>query len=174
MFVDLTQLEKDELRVEHQYSPEQFDLSDDEIKLITQPRIDFHLRRIGREIRIRGRLTAEVEAVCDRCLNSFTLTLAVPLDVFYAPIERLKPEEEVELSGPDLTLGFYRDEMIDVDALVREQIRLALPFRMLCREDCRGLCQTCGADLNRNPCACSAEEADPRWAVLLEFKKRSE
>jgi uncharacterized protein len=86
----------------------------------------------------------------------------------------LKPEEEVELSEPDLTFGFYRDELIDVDALVREQIRLALPFRLLCREDCRGLCQKCGADLNRNPCSCSGEGPDARWATLLEYKKRSE
>jgi uncharacterized protein len=174
MFVDLTQLEKDELRVEHQYAPEQFDLGETEVKLSAHPHIQLHLKRLGPEIRIRGRLTAEVEAICDRCLSSFPLALDVPLDVFYAPIETLKPEEEVELAEPDLTFGFYRDEKIDVDALVREQIRLALPFRLLCRDDCRGLCQTCGADMNRNPCTCSAEELDPRWAALLEIKNLNE
>jgi len=172
MHVDLTQLEEDELHIEHQYTTEQFDFADSELKLCTPPYIRIHLVRLGVEVRIRGHLTARLEASCDRCLKLFPLPVNVSFDVSYAPLETLAPEEERELNERDLSLGFYEKELIDIDALVREQIRLALPFRLLCREDCLGLCQKCGADLNAGPCGCLGEETDIRWAPLLEFKKQ--
>ncbi len=155
MYVDLTQLEQDELWGEHQYAEEELDLEDAEIRLCVPPRLRFRLQRLGREIRIEGRVETEVEVRCDRCLSAFRLVVAPDFDVLYAPLEVLTPEEEVELSERDLRFGFYEGERIDLDGLVREQIRLALPFRLLCREDCRGLCPHCGADLNREACHCA-------------------
>jgi len=56
---------------------------------------------------------------------------------------------------------------------VREQILLALPSRRLCREECKGLCPTCGADLNAGRCDCEQREVDPRWSALAELKDKS-
>jgi len=174
MYVDLTQLEQDELYVEHDYAEGELELDDTEIVLCAPPRARFRLHRLGTEIRLEGRVEAEVEVRCDRCLTAFRLVVNPDFDVLYAPIEVLKPEEEVELTERDLRFGFYRDDLIDIDALVREQIRLALPFRLLCREDCRGLCPQCGADLNQEACQCAPELSDPRWAPLWELRKRME
>jgi uncharacterized protein len=55
---------------------------------------------------------------------------------------------------------------IDLEPLAREALVLALPMAPLCRPDCAGLCPTCGADLNRGPCACPPAATDPRWAAL--------
>src|SRR5215213_1252628 len=79
--------------------------------------------------------------------------------------------EEVELQAEDLILSAYEGDAVDLDELVREQILLALPSRHLCREDCKGLCQRCGANLNNGPCSCEQGEVDPRWAALADLKK---
>jgi len=55
---------------------------------------------------------------------------------------------------------------------VSEQIQLAIPGRLLCRPDCRGLCPQCGADRNTEPCRCEERTIDPRWAALAGWRER--
>ena len=69
-------------------------------------------------------------------------------------------EEEDEETYP------LRGELLDLQPLVRDALLLELPLAPLCSEDCRGLCPTCGADLNDGPCSCDQAPADPRWAAL--------
>ena len=69
-------------------------------------------------------------------------------------------EEEDEETYP------LRGELLDLQPLVRDALLLELPLAPLCREDCKGLCPTCGADLNDGPCPCDPVPADPRWAAL--------
>jgi len=66
------------------------------------------------------------------------------------------------------------DDKLDVDALVHEHLMLNMPMRFLCREDCAGLCQMCGADLNLGGCGCKKETTDPRLAVLKELLDRED
>ena len=61
--------------------------------------------------------------------------------------------------------------VIDTRALAREQLELAAPIRVVCSENCLGLCPSCGKDLNAGPCGCDAEPVDPRWEALKDFKK---
>lgn len=69
-------------------------------------------------------------------------------------------EEEDEETYP------LRGELLDLQPLVRDAILLELPLAPLCAESCKGLCATCGADLNDGPCSCDPTPADPRWAAL--------
>jgi uncharacterized protein len=171
MYIDLSQLEEDELRVEHQYT-KQFDLHEHGVQLTSAPTIGLWLRRTaGRDVRVKGHLRAEVEVECDRCLGYVSLPMDVSFDVFYAPVEVLTPEEDVSLAPKDLAYGFYRDNLLDVDALVREQMLLALPFRCLCDPDCRGLCPSCGVDLNKEVCSCEQNIVAPYWSALRDLKK---
>lgn len=62
-----------------------------------------------------------------------------------------------------------RDEKLDLDGLVREDILLRLPTKFLCREDCKGLCPVCGKNWNKGPCGCKTEAVDPRWEALQKF-----
>jgi uncharacterized protein len=55
---------------------------------------------------------------------------------------------------------------IDLEPMTREAVVLGLPLAPLCRPDCKGLCPTCGAELNRGPCGCPPPATDPRWAAL--------
>jgi len=171
MYIDLSQLEEDELRMEHHYHAE-FELQEQSVRLVTAPAIELWLRRAtAREVRVRGHLGAAVEVPCDRCVSYFSLPIDVTFDLFYAPIETLTPEEDVSLTPKDLAYGFCRDNLLDVDGLVREQIFLALPFRWLCKPDCRGLCPQCGADLNEEACSCEQDRVAPHWSALRDLRK---
>lgn len=171
MYIDLSQLEEDELHIEHHY-PQQFELQEQDVRVVSAPTIELWLRRAAaREVRVRGHLVTRVEVPCDRCLSDVGLPIDVAFDVFYAPIEMLTPEEDVPLTPKDLTYGFYRDNLIDIDGLVREQIFLALPFRWLCQPDCRGLCPRCGTNLNKELCSCEEEKVAPYWSALQDLKK---
>jgi uncharacterized protein len=75
-------------------------------------------------------------------------------------------EGEREIGEDDLTTAFYKDGVLDVLELMREQFQLALPMKPLCGEACRGLCAVCGTNLNRTACDCTPIWEDPRLAAL--------
>ena len=83
--------------------------------------------------------------------------------------EEYKSQQDAELSVEDLDLTIFDGEVIDVDALVAEELLLAVPDHLVCRDDCKGICPVCGADRNVADCGCDTAEVDPRWAGLKEL-----
>ncbi len=81
-------------------------------------------------------------------------------------------EGEREVGEEDLTTAFYRDGMLDLVDLLREQFMLALPMKPLCTEACRGLCPQCGTNLNKTQCGCAPTWEDPRLAPLKSLLTR--
>jgi DUF177 domain-containing protein len=120
-----------------------------------------------RTVHVRGEVSARLGLQCGRCLEPFVFPVAQELDLFYLPHrnDRDEEEDEVELKDHDMVVAYYRDERLDLGEMLREQFFLSLPMKRLCREDCRGLCPSCGANRNSAPCACPPE-ADPRLSVL--------
>lgn len=94
---------------------------------------------------------------CMRCLEE--AAVAVVLDV--REYQATSPGESEELTTP-----YLADDRLDVSAWGRDAVVLALPDQILCREDCAGLCASCGANLNREPCRCPPPEPDTRWSKL--------
>src|SRR5947209_5022501 len=101
-----------------------------------------------------GKATAPYEAECRRCLATVGGEVTAPFQELFEPDSR--EGETYPLKG----------DQIDLGPLAREALLLELPLAPLCREDCQGLCPTCGADRNAGPCPCPAEDLDPRWATL--------
>jgi len=159
---------------EHTYRPEEIDLEEEGACVVADAAVHGGATRKGEQVRLRGEIKTEVELLCDRCAAPERVPLAVEFDTSFIPqeVEAVKAEN-VELAAEDLVLSSYEGDAVDLDELVREQILLALPSRHLCREDCQGLCQKCGADLNAGRCSCEQGEIDPRWAALAELKKGS-
>ena len=124
-------------------------------------------------IHVRGRLQAEVALSCGRCLEGFALSLDQELDLFYLPHEAgqdQEEEDEVELSDRDVVVAYYEGDRLDLGDVIREQVFLSVPLTRLCREDCRGLCPQCGANLNLGSCGCQAPDGDPRLRVLRKLR----
>jgi uncharacterized protein len=90
-------------------------------------------------------------------------------DAAKAPAKDAKPpavEEDMELQDEDLDTAYYRDHVLDLAEMLREQFYLALPMQPLCRPDCQGLCPSCGIDRNVDTCQCQTDWVDPRLAPL--------
>lgn len=158
----------------HTYRPEEVALGEEEhARLTSEAKVEGTASRKGGEIRLRGKIDAEVEVACDRCLARVRLPLEVEFDTAFIPqaAEAVKTEN-VELLAADMGLSAYDGDAVDLDELVREQIVLALPSRRLCREACKGLCPVCGADLNTGECDCGRGEIDPRWSALADLKDK--
>jgi uncharacterized protein len=112
-----------------------------------------------------GSLATQVAGQCRRCLA------AVPVAV-RVRIEALFSQDRDALEDPD-TYPLARDATaIDLRPAVREELLLAVPQWVLCRDDCRGLCPRCGKDLNAGPCGC-APAPDPRWRALDALRDQS-
>lgn len=124
--------------------------------------------RAGQELIFQGTLRGEVTGHCARCLEDFTVELNRPFHFVLVP--HAAGGAEIELEEDDLDLSYYSGEEIDVSPLVREQLLLALPTQPLCREDCRGLCPSCGVNRNEEQCGCPSGFVDPRFAALRGLK----
>jgi len=131
-----------------------------------------NLSRSGRVILVKSRVEARVKCICARCLDPFALTLTSEIQASLKPKPdpHLATPEEIELSREDLETDFYEGEEVDLSPLIQDQVLLTLPPKVICREDCRGLCQRCGKNLNRETCQCSVVEIDPRLAALKKFR----
>ncbi|QQS41572.1 MAG: DUF177 domain-containing protein [Acidobacteriota bacterium] len=119
---------------------------------------------------IEAEIVAPLEIDCSRCLERIPSVHEFVFKSAFASAEQLNEEVEVELDLQDLELSFAEDDEIDLRDVIREQIVLNLPARPLCREDCKGLCEVCGGNLNKVSCDCKQEETDPRWAALKNLK----
>ncbi len=122
----------------------------------------FTATRTTEGIYIQGQLESSMSLECVRCLEEAIVPINISLDeLFYYPAHIAPPGEH--------RVG--DDGMIDLAPLVRELSLLSLPIKVLCRPDCQGLCQECGANLNLGECGCEAEAIDPRLAVLQSLLK---
>lgn len=127
---------------------------------------------------VRGTLKGVVALPCDRCTEDALLTLDNTFETFEClpdGIPLLLEDGEVDEAddAPDEASHIYMDKnvpMLDLAALCWEEFALALPVKPLCRDNCKGLCATCGANLNDGPCGCVHDEGDPRLAVLRKLK----
>lgn len=129
----------------------------------------------GRNLEVSGSFRAEGWAECDRCAEPVTVRMEREFRTIYVPAD-CGPSEpgELELSADDLDIAFYDGAGIYVDDIFREEVGLALPAKVLCREDCRGICPQCGGDRNRAPCDCGEEPKERAFDVLKTWKKGKE
>ncbi|HOX26298.1 MAG TPA: DUF177 domain-containing protein [Candidatus Krumholzibacteria bacterium] len=109
---------------------------------------------------VRGELAAIGRASCDRCLGEFELAFPVPVELV------VLRDCEAEDTDADTLVVHQRSGVVDLAEALREAAILAVPQSRICRDDCRGLCARCGADLNAGDCGCEAEPFDPRWEGL--------
>jgi uncharacterized protein len=125
-----------------------------------------------RQFRLVGRVSTAIELACGRCLERFTLDVEESFDVRYLPHQENAGEGEVEIEDDDLNAAYYRDDVIDLGQLIREQFYLVLPMKPLCSEACKGLCPECGTNLNASTCRCTRRVVDPRWEALRSLGDR--
>ncbi len=108
----------------------------------------------GGTIHISGRVQAEPDLECSRCLRRFPFKIDSELDVEVAPVSAINRVPERELTGGELETEFYQGEEIEPLEFVKEQVLISIPMVPVHAPDCKGLCSVCGSDLNKGDCGC--------------------
>jgi uncharacterized protein len=111
-------------------------------------------------IEVTALVSAPWRAECRRCLKPVGGELNCDVR------EVFRPRQPGERASDDEETYPLTGDQLDLRPLVRDALLLGLPIAPLCREDCAGLCPTCGSDLNEGPCSCAAPDPDPRWGAL--------
>jgi len=171
-------------------------------ELVSSQPLEVSFKRVSGQVHLRGSFSAVVMAPCRRCLKSVSLDVPVAFALRMVPEGRRRDEDEEDVEtekGPGgrgrrrsrkeddgqglVAASFELDEIdvepfdgktIDLDPVIREQVMLALPVTVLCREECKGLCPTCGQDLNEQGCGHGNEkEVDVRLARLKDIKLKN-
>jgi uncharacterized protein len=172
MRIELAGLEEGKGAFEHSYAPAELVLENNRLELIVPPTVSGEVRSDGRRVHLRGRVTARVQIECDRCLKPVELAVDSSFKLEYVTTEDYQTQQAIELTEDDLDLSIFDGEALDIDELVAEEIVLAVPDQVLCDENCKGICDRCGADRNTTDCGCETKQADPRWAGLKELVNR--
>ena len=124
----------------------------------------------GAGLGLRLRFAADLRGPCQRCLADAVVHVDVDARDF-----QTTGRDNVDEPDPDLDceyLGGPSRQDLDVAAWARDCVVEAVPMSILCRADCRGICPTCGTDLNGGECDCADDSLDPRWAALGELAER--
>lgn len=153
---------------------DEMDFWDADWQLAKQLAVDVEISHEGKFLNLKGHLSTAVKGDCSRCLKQVT----VPVESDFA--EQLLYAKDVSLFS-HLAVGeveekyfIYDNDTLDITDIIRESILAVLPQKVLCRDDCRGLCPKCGKNLNQGQCDCDLHEVDPRLAILAKLKETEE
>jgi uncharacterized protein len=182
MFLDIKDLELHPLDFEEAFQPDVIDLGSEVHQrgpLKTSGRAEVVEEHHGKhqvikDLRLRGHLSAKLELQCARCLDPVPQDVNRDFELLYRPLGTDAGKDELSVTDAEAEIGYYQGEGILLEDALREQVLLALPLKVTCRVDCKGLCPQCGKNLNHEQCSCSTSVEDPRWAALKEVRGRLE
>lgn len=166
MFITLQELELHRITVSKTYLPGGLDYHEAKFRQSGPLTVNGVAELAGKEIRIRGHISTRLEAACDRCLDNVQIPLELDFDLPYRPMEEIAREEEVEVGEDELQVGFFVGEGVNLADVVREQVILSFPMKVVCRPNCLGLCPVCGVNRNAEHCNCSSQHEDSPFAFL--------
>lgn len=124
--------------------------------------IDLDLTNVGLGVLVKGKVRGVLIASCTRCLDKFEHPLIVHLEELFTKGKVGGEKEKLVIAN----------EKIDIGPLIDQSIILGIPIKLLCQDDCKGLCPSCGQNLNKEPCVCKEIPIDIRWTKLKDYFKK--
>ena len=166
MLIDLRELlsgSQDERIEKVSIESESFDTGIAKYSILEKPEFELSITRIGKnklEIKAEGFVVLDIP--CDRCLEPVEMNIDFNVDDV---IEFNKTDSDEEQEEKDYIDGYN----LDVDRLIFGELLVSIPGKILCREDCKGLCPVCGTNLNVAECGCDRDVLDPRMSVFKDI-----
>jgi uncharacterized protein len=176
----VSELEREPVEFDLELAPGAIDFGDQaeqEGPLATSGRVEvLHEHRGPKEIipdiRLRGKFATRLQVPCARCVEPVQVPLAADFDLIFRPIGADAGAPERSITAPETEIGYYQEDSLLLEDVLREQVLLSLPVRTLCKPDCKGLCPRCGVNRNNQACTCEEGPADPRWEALAGLRSR--
>jgi uncharacterized protein len=180
MFISIKDLELREVSFDEAFQPGVIDLGPDIRQsgaLESSGRANLVEERQGRkktveDIRLVGEFSGSLELSCARCLEPVTQELKRTFDLLYRPQGADAGIDEAPVAEAEAEISYYTGDGLLLEDVLREQVLLAVPLKVVCREECRGLCPHCGKNLNYEQCSCAGSVNDVRWAPLKDLKEK--
>jgi len=182
MFIKVKDLERHPIEFQEQFAPGAVDVGPDatlqeplaasgHAELLEENR---GAGQLVQDIRLVGEFGTRLAMFCARCLTPLERDVKGDFDLIYRPQGVDRKGHEVAIHEADTEIGYYSGEGLQLQDAVREQVMLAMPFRAICSQECKGLCPHCGRNRNVEACACTPSTPDPRWDALKEIGKKLE
>jgi uncharacterized protein len=133
--------------------------------------VEVSFSRRNERISVTGSIDLVMQRSCDRCLAEFELPKHITFQVVFdlGGEDPALTAREYECDQSEMDVVFLEEPVIDLGAILSQQVMMAAPQKNLCRSDCRGFCPGCGADLNKNKCSCEAGGSDSPFNVLRQL-----
>lgn len=168
MLIDLTRIANSEekiIQTEVPYEPESFSSGLGTFPIISKTPVSLTIKNKGnQELQITGKMSFQAVIPCSRCLTD--VTTEIDLDFERNADMKLSASDKIEELDEQNFIDGYN---LDVDKLVYGEILINWPVKVLCKENCKGLCNTCGANLNLQTCGCDSIDLDPRMARIRDI-----
>jgi uncharacterized protein len=134
--------------------------------------VDVTVEREFDHLKAMGRVQVPMSLSCGRCLISYASAIDSSFRIIFRKetARQTEVEDETELCDDDLIASTYSGDEIDLAHEIEEQVAMEIPLKPLCEENCKGLCPTCGADLNTASCTCSQVPVNLKFSALKDFK----
>jgi len=179
MFISLQELELHKVEFNEEFRPDAIDLGADvraRTPIRSQGRAELIEERHGKhdvllDIRLVGDFSTSLELNCARCLEVVVRDIAKPFDLLYRPQGADAGRDELTVTQAEADIGYYKGDGLLLEDVLREQVLLAVPIKVVCSDECKGLCPRCGRNLNHEDCTCAEPVPDPRWGALKDIKK---
>jgi uncharacterized protein len=117
-------------------------------------------------------IKTEVQLTCSRCLDPVSVPLELEATEQYCHEEEREKYFDEGQADSSAAVTILHEDWLELRPLVQETLLLGIPMRVLCQDDCPGLCPSCGQNLKEARCACPKQEPDPRLAVLSQLRKK--
>jgi uncharacterized protein len=168
--IELRDLEKGDISIERTALPAELGIEQAPDSIIGPLELHCKISQAGEYILATGWMSGVLRYTCDRCLKDFERPFRTCIELQFRKGPQPREVEESSEAMPDNVVVYFEGDAVDVGDEIRQLLELSLPMRSLCTEGCRGLCGSCGADLNIEKCHCGDHPSDGRWAELKNWK----
>lgn len=158
---DLLNKKRTTLKFDLELQEESFFDGYEQVKFLAPIKFNGSATMIEGVVELHGLASTRLELTCSRCLQTFPFDLELELFEKFSNVTANEDEDII----------FMDSDTLDITQIIEYNISTALPVQRLCKENCKGLCQHCGTDLNKSTCSCGVEDVDPRLAKLRDLLK---
>ena len=146
-------------KIEYKFEMPQFEFEGDMIKPVSSCSVVGRISADSDILILTAEIKVDLEMICSRCLDTFIYPIDIDIEERFTTNSKSEDEEAIVVL----------DDVLNITEVVETSIISTLPIKRVCKDDCKGLCQECGCNLNFNTCSCNKEDVDIRFEALKGF-----